>query len=111
MSREDVSNDRATELGMQSLITAILESRRTYQLAMAAAKQLLLTGAPTKSQLAAMSLWVDAGKADNAPRRVRGAARLEPGTLRSSTGRPRGRRGPRLVVEAKMSEEVPSSGP
>ena len=45
MSRKDPNLDAAFDMGTRSLVTAILESRRAYQLAMALARKLLGTRA------------------------------------------------------------------
>lgn len=46
MYKNDLTLETTSGVCTRSLVTAILESRRAYQLAMALAKQLLLTGVP-----------------------------------------------------------------
>ena len=96
MPSSDLTLETASGVCTRSLVTAILESRRAYQLAMALAKQVLLTGPQAQLQ------WDDAALTELTPTPAmswsRHAERVRPADLRFSMRRRTPRHGLRLVL-------------
>ena len=108
MSRDDRYVSDPANLSMQALITAILESRRTYQLAMALAKQLLLNGEPGAMVAAPIALCVDVVTKSESTRQTRDvfAGRQQP--RQHATARRRSRSGLRLVASDPSEALLPA---
>ena len=101
MQGNDLTLETASGVYTRSLVTAILESRRAYQLAMALAKQVLLSGQDLQWEAAS-----EASELQPEPSRLRSAAPARSGDLRFSMRRRSPRHGLRLVLPNRFDSPL-----